>query len=636
MSLIKQLWLAIITVLLLAFGGSLLVAMTSSRAYLEQEIRIKNADNAYALALAMTQLPKDEVTLELLVSAQFDTGHYQEIKLTEFSGDVVIRRNASEAAPLVPRWFSSLVAFDVPPGEAVVQDGWRQYGTVTLRSQHDYAYLSLWQGTLRLAGWFTAAGLISLFIAYAIVRRIRAPLRIVVRQANDISQRRFTISPLPRTRELREVSDAMNQLSASVRQMLERESEQIDRLRRQLLHDSVTGAMTRDAFLDRLSFQLAQEDGTSYGSMALVRATDLASINEQHGYPYTNLLLQDLSQRLQAIADAHGNAYVGRLNGSDFSLLLCGDVDQDWALERLDDNLRTLTAQHAPLLHLPAAFTHYEFGDQRADLLSNLDGALSLAESGDGHGIEICSDASRESLYQSRVEWRGALLNAMDSGIMLGQYPVINNNREVLHFEAPVRLNLNHQWRQASAFLPWISRLRLQDTLDLKVLDEALKIIRRHQQPLGINLSHESATNPNLVLAMQQRLSNNVDAATRLWIEVPESIARADIQAFRYLCRALRPFGCRVGIEHVGAAFRQLGDLQDLGLSYIKLDATLTRNVSQKPEQQTILRGMATLCHSLAILAIAEGVEDEQDIDILFELGLDGATGPAVTAESGM
>lgn len=633
MSLIKQLWLAIITVLLLAFGGSLLVAMTSSRAYLEQEIRIKNADNAYALALAMTQLPKDEVTLELLVSAQFDTGHYQEIKLTELSGDVVIRRNAGEAVPQVPRWFSSLVAFDVPPGEAVVQDGWRQYGTVTLRSQHDYAYLSLWQGTVRLAGWFTAAGLFSLFIAYVIVRRIRAPLRIVARQANDIGQRRFTISPLPRTRELREVSDAMNQLSASVRQMLERESEQIDRLRRQLLHDPVTGAMTRDAFLDRLNFQLAQEDGTSYGCMALVRATDLASINERHGYPYTNLLLQDLSQRLQAVADAHGDAYVGRLNGSDFALLLCGEVDQDWALERLDDNLRTLTAQHAPLLSLPTAFAYYGFGDKRADLLSNLDGALSLAESRGGRGIEICRDENRESLYQSRTDWRSALLDAMDNGILLGQYPVIDNQRQVLHYEAPVRLNLHHQWRQASTFLPWISLLRLQDTLDLKVLDEALKVVNLHQQPLGINLSHESVTNPNLVLAMQQRLSTNLDAASRLWVEVPESIARTDIKAFRYLCHALRPFGCRVGIEHVGAAFRQLGDLQDLGLSYIKLDATLTRDISQKPEQQTILRGMATLCHSLAILAIAENVENESDIATLFELGLDGVTGPAVTAE---
>lgn len=632
MSLIKQLWLAIITMLLLAFGGSLLIAVTTSRAYLEQEIFIKNSDNAKALALAMSQLPKEEINLELLVSAQFDTGHYKEITLTDPLGEVMVSRYARETAPAVPQWFISLVDFDVPPGREVIQDRWQQFATLTLSSRHDYAYLSLWQGTLRLAGWFAAASLISLLIAYVIVRRIRAPLRMVVRQANDIGQRRFTLSPLPRILELREVSSAMNQLSNSVRQMLERESEQIDRLRHQLLHDPATGAMTRDAFIDRLDTQLSQEDEASYGCMALIRATDLAAINERHGYPYTDRLLQDLSQRLQAIAEAHGLAYVGRLNGSDFALLLCGEVDQNQVMERLGDSLRSLTAQHAPLLSLPTAFTDYGFSDKRADLLSNLDGALSFAESRDGHRIEVCCRESGESLYQSRADWRNALLDAMDNGIMLGQYPVIDSQYKTLHFEAPVRLNLYNQWRQAGAFLPWISRLRLQDTLDLKVLDEALKVIRRHQQPLGINLSHKSVTHPDLVLAMQQRLSTHPEAATRLWIEIPESIARTDINALRHLCHALRPFGCRVGIEHVDAAFRQLSDLQDLGLSYIKLDASLTRNVSQRTDQKTILRGMATLCHSLAILAIAESVESEDDITTLFELGLDGVTGPAVTA----
>ncbi|MEQ6917659.1 EAL domain-containing protein [Halomonas aquatica] len=47
-------------------------------------------------------------------------------------------------------------------------------------------------------------------------------------------------------------------------------------------------------------------------------------------------------------------------------------------------------------------------------------------------------------------------------------------------------------------------------------------------------------------------------------------------------------------------------------------------------EQQTILRGMATLCHSLGILAIGEGVENLEEATMLFELGLDGATGPGI------
>ena len=634
MSLIKQLWLAIIAILLIALIGSLVVAVSGSRAYIEKEILIKNADNANALALSMSQMPdKDEVTLELLISAQFDTGHYRKIQLLDTEDRPIIRRVSSAPEDTgVPGWFRELVAFEVPAGTAVIQDGWQQLGTLQLESAHGFAYQSLWQSTLRMAAWFVAAGALSLLIAYLLVRQIRNPLKTLTRQANDIGQRRFTVAPLPRTLELREVSDAMNRLSESVREMLQRESEQIDRLRRQLLHDTVTGALTREAFIDRLNYSLEQQGESSYGVVAMIRATDLAALNERRGHLHTNGVLSDLCQRLTAIAEAHGEGYVGRLNGSDFALMLCGNVDESWARERLDDNLSTLAEQNAPVLRLPAALAVYHHGQERTTLMAALDGALSLAESRPGQAIESCHNVEQETLYRSRAEWRSSLVEAMEHGVLLGQYPVLDRRGQLLHHEAPARLNIKGEWRQAGVFMPWIARLRLHDSLDIKVIDAALDTIHHHRQPLGINLSHAAITQPNVVIALQQRLSARPDSAPFLWIEVPESIARSDLESFRYLCQSLAPFGCHLGMEHVGAAFRQLGDLQDLGLSYIKIDATLCRGVSERPEQQTILRGMATLCHSLAIQAIAEGIDEDRDIDTLFELGLDGVTGPAVSA----
>ncbi|MBN8411026.1 MULTISPECIES: EAL domain-containing protein [Halomonas] len=636
MSLIKQLWLAIIVILLIALGGSLLVAVTGSRAYIEQELEIKNTDNANVLAQAMSNAPnQDLVGIELMISAQFDTGYYRKLQLVDGEGRPIIQR-VSEVAEdhSVPGWFRQLISFDVPSGTAAVQDGWTLLGTLEVDSTHAFAYQSLWQSTLRMAGWFVAAGALSLLIAYMLVRHISRPLKTVTRQAHDIGERRFTIAPLPRTLELREVSEAMNRLSESVREMLERESEQIDRLRRQLLHDAITGALTRDAFIDRLSYSLEQDGESSYGIIALIRATDLAALNERRGHLHTNAVLSDLCQRLTAIADAHGEGYVGRLNGSDFALLLCGNVDEAWARERLSDNLSALAEQNSPVLRLPAALGTYHHGQSRTTLMSALDGALSMAETRPGQAIETCRHAEQAALYHSRAEWRSALVEAMEHGVLLGQYPVLDRQGSLLHHEAPARLNIKGEWRQAGTFMPWIARLRLHDSLDIRVIDTALETIHHHRQPLGINLSHAAITQPNVVIALQQRLSARPDSAPFLWIEVPESIARADLESFRYLCQSLAPFGCHLGMEHVGAAFRQLGDLRDLGLSYIKIDATLCRGVSHRPEQQTILRGMATLCHSLAIKAIAEGIDEDEDIETLFELGLDGVTGPAVSARA--
>ncbi|MBB3183208.1 EAL domain-containing protein (putative c-di-GMP-specific phosphodiesterase class I)/GGDEF domain-containing protein [Halomonas fontilapidosi] len=630
MSLIKQLWLTIVVILLLAFGGSLFIGVSASRAYIEQEVRIKNADNANALALTMSQMPKDPVTLELLVAAQFDTGHYRRIELRDPQGEIIEQRQAGEAIEDVPAWFVDLVRFEVPPSQAVVQDGWRQFGTLTLESQHSYAYRSLWRSSLELVGWFALAAVLSLILGGWLVRTIRRPLRNVVEQALHIGERRFTTIPAPRTRELREVVVAMNQLSAAVRDMLGEESEKLDQLRRRLQHDGVTGVLKREAFLAQLQIHLESQDSRASGTLALVRLARLADINEQLGHGETDALLHALASSLDQFGKVLGGGVVGRLNGSDFVLLLPGVHDLEQLQHELGKRLASLREQGQVPLGLPASLIDYAQGDQRGGLLASLDGALAAAETRGDHSLVIAQGPQRRSLFTSHGEWRRALQEAMAKGVYLAHYPVLDDKGGLLHFESPSRLRLNSEWQPAGVFMPWVSRLELDGQLDLAVIDEAVRDITQHGKPLGINLSAASIQDARFVMELQARLRARPDVAQRLWLEIPESLAIHDLASFRSLCRALQPLGCRIGLEHVGAEFTRIADLQDLGLAYLKIDRTLVQEVDQSAEQQTILRGMATLCHSLGILAIGEGIQNLAEARILYELGLDGATGPGI------
>ena len=92
MSLIKQLWIAIALVMTFAFGGSMVVSVLSARHYLEQQLQVKNIDNATSLALSLSQLPKDPVTVELQVAAQFDVGHYRFIRIVSPTGETLVER----------------------------------------------------------------------------------------------------------------------------------------------------------------------------------------------------------------------------------------------------------------------------------------------------------------------------------------------------------------------------------------------------------------------------------------------------------------------------------------------------------------------------------------------------------------
>ena len=122
----------------------------------------------------------------------------------------------------------------------------------------------------------------------------------------------------------------------------------------------------------------------------------------------------------------------------------------------------------------------------------------------------------------------------------------------------------------------------------------------------------------------------NAQAARRLWLEVAEGGALKHFAAFRDLCKELKRSGCKVGIEHFGRQFSQVGQLHDLGLDYIKVDASFVRGLDANPGNQAFLKGLCSIVHGIGIQAIAEGVVSETEMQALADVGFDGATGPAV------
>ena len=159
MSIFRQFWLAIVGLTILAFAGSFVVSLYTARGYIEQQLYMKNTDNATALALVLSQLPdKDPITVELLISSQFDTGHYQEITLFDPRHQVLQERHYTGTETGAPDWFVKLFPIQAAPGTALVQDGWKQYGSLKLVSHSRFAYKELWKGVEQLATCLSLPG----------------------------------------------------------------------------------------------------------------------------------------------------------------------------------------------------------------------------------------------------------------------------------------------------------------------------------------------------------------------------------------------------------------------------------------------------------------------------------------------
>ena len=165
MSLIKQLWLAIVVILSLAFAGAFVLSTVASKHYFEQQLQAKNDDNATTLALSMTQIKKDPVEVDLLIAAQFDAGHYRYIGLTDPDGKVISERVNNSTQTKAPDWFVKFIPLQLHAGQADIQDGWSQYGTLTIESDANFAYDKLWDNTIMTALWVLCIGIIGCLVS---------------------------------------------------------------------------------------------------------------------------------------------------------------------------------------------------------------------------------------------------------------------------------------------------------------------------------------------------------------------------------------------------------------------------------------------------------------------------------------
>jgi diguanylate cyclase (GGDEF)-like protein len=636
MSLIKQLWIAIALVMTIAFGGSLLVSVLSARHYLEQQLQVKNIDNATSLALSLSQLDKDPVTIDLQISAQFDAGHYRFIRIQSPNGAVLAERVFKGALEGAPSWFVSLIPIHAEPGRAQVLDGWKQFGTLTLASHDQYVYKSLWQGTIELLVWFLV-GSISLGLAGTLaIRSITRPLRQVVEQADAIAKRQFVTIAEPRTPEMRSMTRALNDMVGRLKAMFADEAARLESLRRRINHDSLTGVGTREFFMSNLRETLDGEQAAPSGSLALVALADLIELNARLGHRRVDEVLQSFGQLLTRYAEGQAGSSVGRLRGSEFAIVIPGDDSPAQVAKCLNDLLAhewlpTIDSKPLDMFHVGVVPFHR--GDSIGDLLTRLEQMLAQARSkGPNQWQALESVMPRLTLPAER--WRKLLTDAAaGEALSLAFFPVRDGGgQKVLHQEAVLRMRPvgSEVMITAGEFLPMAAHLGMTAPIDLAMIRLALEHLKHTEGDLAVNLSIETVTDFHFRNQLILLLQSVPSMCGRLLFEVPEYGVFRQFDAFRDLARSLKQLGCRVGIEYFGQHLVDSDKLSAFGLDYIKLNPALLGDLDENPGNQELVKGICGLAHALGIQVIALGVQNAKQLPLLVSLGVDGATGPGL------
>ena len=641
MSLLKQLFLAICLFLVVAFTGSFIASVETSREQLLSQLRSHAQDAATALGLSMTPHVDDPAMLELMVSSIFDSGYFASIRVVSIPDNkVLVERSTEVRAENIPQWFVDLVNLEPEGGDALIMRGWEQAARVEVLSHPQFALAKLWDGAIGSLLWLLLCGLVSAVLGGWLLRSQLRPLDNMVQQAQAITRREFlTLPRVPRTPELKRVVLAMNQMVDKLKTLFAEEAARSEKLRAEAYQDSLTGLANRRQFDIRLSNQLVVNEQNAEGYLLLLRVNDLGGLNQRLGGQRTDALISALGELLKRLLQAPGRGewLASRSRGGEFALLAPGlnSDDADRLAEEISEHLNNLRQTGAsdcnPVAHLGIAA--FRPGEDSTSVIARADQALAQAQSNAARCWERLDDFTAQS-GRGLHDWRGWIDDALNQGkLQLYFQPVVECvSGRLLQRKVLARL-LDPQGEAIAAgrFLPWIERLGWSARFDLAMLEHALAHLAQHAEPLALSLSAATLCETAKRERLLALLKSHPEQASLLTLEVDERHLPppAELEA---LSQNLREIGYGLGLQHFGGRFSLIGNLTHLGLAYLKIDGTYIRAIDQESDKRMFIEAIFRATNSIDLPLIAEMVETQGELDALTELGVQGAMGRLIGA----
>jgi len=642
MTLYRQLTIFALVLFFILFIGTWFAKLQTTRSFLVNQLESHSQDTATSLGLSISQhvLADDMPTVETMISAVFDRGYYKRILLRDMKRNVLVERVLTVKAEKVPAWFIRWIPLDTPEVEANVMAGWRQAGIVQVQSHPGYAYKTLWEDMVRTTLWFLACGLFVIIAGAFGLRVLLRPLALVERQADALCRKEYEIQEkLPWTREYRRVVEAMNRMTIKVKEMFEEQAALAEGFRERTYKDPLTGLGNRRYFETQINARLECGDTTTRGIVLLVQIRDLEALNRERGFQAGDELIKRVAALIQESVPPFVNAILARLTGGGFGIFIPdiqpGDAEE--IASGLANGLGRLAGEQLTLTdnvgHV--GVSTFEGSTTIARLLSEADLALQTAtQAGPNTWSVRAVTKGMEKMPLGRNQWKEALEKALrERRISLDAQPVVlaTDRSQVLHIEILSRIFMEDgKVLTAGVFIPLAERLKLVSTLDRLALEEVMRLDRRRigVERVAVNISPASLRDDAFQAWLKDALKVLAPDAPRIIFEFSEFGAVQNLDLLKDFSAAVRRFGHATALDHYGQSFSKLGYLKSLKPEYVKIDQAYTRELKdEESDSRFFIGSLCSVAHSIDIKVIAEGVETEQQAEILKGLNLDGIQG---------
>ncbi|MGP7795986.1 EAL domain-containing protein [Sphingomonas sp. CLY1604] len=398
------------------------------------------------------------------------------------------------------------------------------------------------------------------------------------------------------------------------------------------LFDGLTGLANRQRMRHSLDKTLQQQQTGPYrpASLFLMDLDRFKAVNDTLGHQAGDALLKQVAQRLQrTVGDA---GLVGRLGGDEFQVLLPGLDNRDTLASLAKELIGALSQPYfiagvsvsiGCSIGIAIAPHH---GEDAEELIRNADLALYAAKA-DGRGVHrFYSDEMLAGAKSRKALEDDMRTTLQDGGFTLAYQPVVSTaDAHIVGYEALLRWD--HPTRgtiSPADFVPVAEECGLIEAMGEWVLrtacDEAAGWPGNVR--VAVNVSPIQFANPAFPALVASALAHAGLAPQRLELEITEGVFLDGSTSTDTMFRALKGLGVRLALDDFGTGYSSLGYLRTAPFDKIKIDQSFVRGAAQPGNRNAaIIRAIVTLADTLGMETTAEGVEIQDEIDLVRDLG---------------
>jgi len=412
-------------------------------------------------------------------------------------------------------------------------------------------------------------------------------------------------------------------------------------LRRNALHDALTGLPNRALLVDRLeqSIARAQRTNSSRFAVLFLDLDHFKTLNDSLGHLVGDQLLIQIANRLSGCL--RGIDTVARLGGDEFAIIVSdleGDETASLVAERLQESLR------APFeIGSHRIFTSASIGitlssgdyERSEDFLRDADTAMYRAKS-QGRARHQVFDGRMHEQAMARLSVEAGVRSALerDELVLLYQPFVSLATGTVVGVEALVRWNHPERGQLApAAFLDVAEESGLISAMSEWIMRVACEQASRWQRELlvpmrvNVNLPPAQLMDSQLVGHVQRHLERAGLTPSGLGLELVESSLIENRAVVVNNLQSLRAMGIHIAIDDFGTGYSSLSYLKRLPIDTLKIDRSFTQGIPHDTNDTAISTAIIAMAKSLNLSVIAEGVETAEQAEFLRAHDCDAAQG---------